>query len=73
MRKSMLCPPGTECHGVFLLRGVMEGWSLLLQESPCLMEGGTAEWREKEKMEVVRKSGKSGEEGIVGGMEDYWK
>lgn len=52
--KSMLCPPGTECHDAFfflffLLCGIMEGWSLLLQESPCLMEGGREEEGEGEK------------------------
>lgn len=33
----------------FLLCGIMEGWSLLLQESPCLMEGGREEEGEGEK------------------------
>lgn len=34
---------------VFLLCGIMEGWSLLLQESPCLMEGRIEGWREVKK------------------------
>lgn len=62
MRKSMLCPLGTECHGGFFffrLAGIMEGWSLLLQESPCLMEAGMAGWRADEGEEEVDGKGNS--------------
>lgn len=33
----------------------MEGWSLLLQESPCLMEGGMEGRRGVKNRKIVRK------------------
>lgn len=43
----------------FRLAGIMEGWSLLLQESPCLMEAGMAGWRADEGEEEVDGKGNS--------------
>lgn len=35
----------------------MEGWSLLLQKSPCLMEGGMDGWMDGEGVSKGKKEG----------------
>lgn len=52
---------------VFLLCGIMEGWSLLLQESPCLMVGGMEGWRGVEKEEEGNREEKVVERELKGG------